>query len=188
MVLPLKNLVKYFPKYIKKRLPKQVAVIDISAKESWHLNKLYCKKNKPTNVLSFRYGPDYGEILLCPEVIKKEAILTIPKETYTPEQPKCLVSLRPIELAGEIEHLLRRYILHQGGIAIGSVSASLRGIKEMLEQNGMGPSPGMNYDEEIIQACLLLEKKCQHIECTNCHKDPLDDYKEFFIIYYRPNP
>ncbi len=67
--------VKYFPKYIQKRLPKQVAVIDISVKESQHLNQFYCKKDKPTNVLSFRYGSDYGEILLCPEVIKKEAKL-----------------------------------------------------------------------------------------------------------------
>ncbi|MBU6414677.1 rRNA maturation RNase YbeY [Patescibacteria group bacterium] len=68
-----KKLVKYFPRYIKKRLPKEVAVINISAKESRRLNRLYRKKNKPTNVLSFRYGKDYGEILLCSEVIKKEA-------------------------------------------------------------------------------------------------------------------
>lgn len=68
-----KQLVKCFPKYLQKRLPKEVAVINISAKESRRLNRLYRKKNKPTNVLSFRYGPEYGEILLCPKIIKKEA-------------------------------------------------------------------------------------------------------------------
>lgn len=67
------NGVKRFPKYLRKRLPKEVAVINISAKESRRLNRLYRKKNKPTNVLSFRYGPEYGEILLCPDIIKKEA-------------------------------------------------------------------------------------------------------------------
>ena len=39
--------------------------------------KLNCSrrrdKNNPANVLSFRYGSDYGEILVCPEVIRKEA-------------------------------------------------------------------------------------------------------------------
>lgn len=69
----LQTLVKCIPKYLQKRLPKEVAVINISAKESRRLNRLYRKKNKPTNVLSFRYGLDYGEILLCPEIIKKEA-------------------------------------------------------------------------------------------------------------------
>jgi probable rRNA maturation factor len=67
------RIVKYFPKYIQKRLPKEVAVISISAKESRRLNRLYRKKDKPTNVLSFRYDSEYGEILVCPEVIKKEA-------------------------------------------------------------------------------------------------------------------
>lgn len=67
------NGVKHFPKYIQKRLPKEVAVINISAKESRRLNLLYRKKDKPTNVLSFRYDSEYGEILLCPDIIKKEA-------------------------------------------------------------------------------------------------------------------
>lgn len=68
-----KQFVKYFPRYIQKQLPKEVTVISISAKESQRLNRLYRKKNKPTNVLSFRYGPEYGEILLCPEIIRQEA-------------------------------------------------------------------------------------------------------------------
>lgn len=73
MVISYKTLVKHFPKYLQKRLPKEVAVISISAKESQRLNRLYRKKNKPTNVLSFRYDSEYGEILLCPDIIKKEA-------------------------------------------------------------------------------------------------------------------
>lgn len=68
-----KTFVKDFPRYLQKRLPKKVAVISISAKESRRLNRLYRKKNKPTNVLSFRYDSKYGEILLCPDIIKKEA-------------------------------------------------------------------------------------------------------------------
>lgn len=68
-----KQLVKRFPKYLQKRMPKEVAIIEISAKESRRLNRLYRKKDKPTNVLSFRYGPEYGEVLLCPDIIKKEA-------------------------------------------------------------------------------------------------------------------
>lgn len=68
-----KQLVKRFPQYIQKRLPKEVAVISISVKESQRLNRLYRKKDKPTNVLTFRYDSKYGEILLCREIIKKEA-------------------------------------------------------------------------------------------------------------------
>ena len=37
------------------------------------LNRVYLKKGKLANVLSFRYGLDYGEILVCPEVIRREA-------------------------------------------------------------------------------------------------------------------
>ena len=36
------------------------------------LNQKYRKKNKPTDVLSFFYG-DFGEIVICPEEVKKNA-------------------------------------------------------------------------------------------------------------------
>ena len=36
------------------------------------LNKKYRSKNKPTNVLSFGYSKNSGELVLCKEVIKKE--------------------------------------------------------------------------------------------------------------------
>lgn len=73
MVISHKTLVKYFSKYIQKKLPKEVAIIKISAEKSRELNRRYRKKDKPTNVLSFHYDSEYGEILVCPEVIKKEA-------------------------------------------------------------------------------------------------------------------
>lgn len=47
-----------------------VALVD--KKKSQELNKLYRKKNKPTNVLSFTLTKKSGELVLCPDVIKKE--------------------------------------------------------------------------------------------------------------------
>jgi len=37
------------------------------------INKKYRKKDEETDVLSFDYGIDSAEILICPEVIKKNA-------------------------------------------------------------------------------------------------------------------
>lgn len=43
------------------------------------INRTWRKRDKPTDVLSFNYSPRYnkkeieGEIILCPEIIKKEA-------------------------------------------------------------------------------------------------------------------
>lgn len=69
------NIVKYLylPRYLKRRLPKDIVLISINSVESRKLNRLYRYKNKAANVLSFRYSPDYGEILVCPEIIRKEA-------------------------------------------------------------------------------------------------------------------
>jgi probable rRNA maturation factor len=44
----------------------------ISAKKSREINKKYRKKDKPTNILSFAFHKNEGEILLCPSIIKKE--------------------------------------------------------------------------------------------------------------------
>jgi len=68
-----KDIVKYLPLAIKKRLPKEIAVIEISSRESLKLNRRYRNKRKPANVLSFLYGREYGEIILCPAIIKKDA-------------------------------------------------------------------------------------------------------------------
>ncbi|MBI4101635.1 MAG: rRNA maturation RNase YbeY [Candidatus Nealsonbacteria bacterium] len=44
----------------------------VSSREIERLNREYRKKNRPTDVLSFLYE-DSGEIVLCPEVIRKNA-------------------------------------------------------------------------------------------------------------------
>ena len=69
----LKKIIKVFPKEFKKQLPKEATVINISEAKSRALHRAYFKKDTPTNVLSFRYDADYGEILVCPAVIKREA-------------------------------------------------------------------------------------------------------------------
>ena len=58
---------------LRKKLPKTVAVVLIDAKKSATLNAVYHGKRKATNVLSFRYDDTYGEILICPAIIRKEA-------------------------------------------------------------------------------------------------------------------
>ena len=68
-----KETVKYLPLAIRKRLPKEITVIAVSPKESLRLNRRYRHKRKPADVLSFLYGREYGEIILCPAVIKKDA-------------------------------------------------------------------------------------------------------------------
>lgn len=54
-------------------LPVEISVVSISEKESRLLNRRYRKKHKPANVLSFLYGPEYGEIIVCPSLIRREA-------------------------------------------------------------------------------------------------------------------
>ena len=45
----------------------------VSEQESKKINKTYRHKDKPTNVLSFSFSKNEGEILICQEVVKKEA-------------------------------------------------------------------------------------------------------------------
>ncbi len=68
-----KKIVNSLPLYLQKRLPKKIKVVAIKDKESRRLNRVYRDKDKTANVLSFRYVPDYGEILVCPRVIRREA-------------------------------------------------------------------------------------------------------------------
>ena len=69
----IKTIKKLLPKAVIKKLPKEIIVKEVSKGESREINRKYRHKNKPANVLSFCYGKDYGEILVCPEVIRKEA-------------------------------------------------------------------------------------------------------------------
>ena len=50
-----------------------LSVSYVSSAKSRQVNKKYRKKDKPTNVLSFPFSKNEGEILLCQAVIKKEA-------------------------------------------------------------------------------------------------------------------
>lgn len=68
-----KKIVKYLPSSLRKKLPKEIAVVTMKEAESRRLNRIYRKKDKSTNVLSFRYDDTYAEILICPSVIRREA-------------------------------------------------------------------------------------------------------------------
>lgn len=68
-----KDIVKYLPQAIWNGLPVEISVVSVSARESRALNRQYRKKNKATNVLSFYYGKEYGEIVICPAIIRAEA-------------------------------------------------------------------------------------------------------------------
>ena len=67
------KLRQFLPRALSRRLPRRIIVVQISTAESSNLNHRFFKKYGSANVLSFRYGPDYGEILICPEVIRREA-------------------------------------------------------------------------------------------------------------------
>jgi probable rRNA maturation factor len=84
-----KKILKLFPVNFKKRLPREVALIHIGEKESKRLNRVYRKKNKPANVLSFRYSSQYGEILVCPAVIRQEAKKA--KISYTRQMTRMVI-------------------------------------------------------------------------------------------------
>ncbi len=49
-----------------------LSIAFISPKKSREINKKYRKIDKPTNILSFSFNKNEGEILLCSGVIKKE--------------------------------------------------------------------------------------------------------------------
>lgn len=49
-----------------------LSIAFVEKEKSKEINNKYRKKNKPTNVLSFPLRENKGEILLCPEIIKKE--------------------------------------------------------------------------------------------------------------------
>jgi probable rRNA maturation factor len=54
-------------------LPLEVTVRIVGAAEGSRLNRQYGNKPYPTNVLSFRYGKDRGDVVLCHPVITREA-------------------------------------------------------------------------------------------------------------------
>ena len=68
-----KRIVKCLPQAVWRRLPAEISVVAVSEKESAALNRRYRGKNKPANVLSFWYGKEYGEIIVCASIIRSEA-------------------------------------------------------------------------------------------------------------------
>lgn len=64
---------RHLPHFLAKGLPKKIVVIKVSQSRARVLNIRYRAKRKAANVLSFRYDKGYGEILICPEVIRREA-------------------------------------------------------------------------------------------------------------------
>lgn len=69
----IKKTKKILPKKIFSKLPQEIGVVLLSAEESAKLNSIYRNKRKATDVLSFYYNPNYGEILICPKIVKEEA-------------------------------------------------------------------------------------------------------------------
>lgn len=61
------------PRLLRQKLPRRMLLVAIGEQESRRLNRTYRRKNKPADVLSFRYGNEYGEILVCPAVVRREA-------------------------------------------------------------------------------------------------------------------
>lgn len=70
-----KKIRAVMPAYVARKLPKEIGVVSLSPEKSREMNNAYRKKNKPTNVLSFFYDKEYGEILVCPKVIREEGRL-----------------------------------------------------------------------------------------------------------------
>lgn len=70
---PPQKILKILPSRAQKGLPRKIHIVEISDPESRKINRQYRGRSQAANVLSFRYSQDYGEILLCPAVIRREA-------------------------------------------------------------------------------------------------------------------
>lgn len=57
----------------KKTKLRDLSIVFVKPDKIKELNKKYRKKNRPTDVLSFKYNNNLGEIVICPEVVKKNS-------------------------------------------------------------------------------------------------------------------
>lgn len=66
---------KFFETKIPKLKSKALTIVFVSPQKIQRLNKTYRKKNRPTDILSFEgtYPEHFGDLVLCPQVIKKQA-------------------------------------------------------------------------------------------------------------------
>ena len=69
------NLKTWIRFSLMKNFINHVNLIFVGQKRMRTLNSKYLKKDKSTNVLTFSYDDDvfYGDIILCPEIINREA-------------------------------------------------------------------------------------------------------------------
>jgi len=71
-----RNMKKWISTGLIKNLVSQVNIIFVGNQRMRTLNKKFLSKDNPTNVLTFTYKDDKilnGDIILCPEIINKEA-------------------------------------------------------------------------------------------------------------------
>lgn len=73
MIQLVSRIRSVFPARLRSRLPLRIRVVSVTPQRSRLLNRIYRGRQKAANVLSFRYDSDYGEIILCPAIIRKEA-------------------------------------------------------------------------------------------------------------------
>lgn len=57
----------------KKTKCRDLSIVLVKPGKMKELNKKYRKKNRPTDVLSFKYNDNSGEIVICPKEVKKNA-------------------------------------------------------------------------------------------------------------------
>lgn len=73
----LRTMRRRAPAFFKRAsMPRSILILFVALSVSRKLNRIYRKKNKPTNVLSFVYDAAYAEIFITPAVVKKEAALS----------------------------------------------------------------------------------------------------------------
>jgi len=93
-------------------MPREIAVVLVTERESRNLNQRFLKKRRPANVLAFHYG-GMGEIIIAPAVIRREA--GIDQRSYQ----------------GALRRMLVHGLLHLSG---GDHSASRRSAKTFADR------------------------------------------------------
>ncbi|TSC68174.1 MAG: putative rRNA maturation factor [Parcubacteria group bacterium Gr01-1014_66] len=68
-----RRLKHILPAAVAKRVPKTVMIVSVTSRQALFLNSRYRTQRHPANVLSFRYSSQYGEIILCPDRIVRDA-------------------------------------------------------------------------------------------------------------------
>lgn len=73
--IDIKSIIKTVQKLLAKENKKkwEVSIALVRMGEMKKLNKKWRKKNKPTDVLSYIYGEKFGEVIICPQQVRKNA-------------------------------------------------------------------------------------------------------------------